>query len=126
MTAKDRRKKAGIDSSRYVDRLVNAIQSCGEYEKLLQDLFEHYPQLKPLDASLANLCKVHDWMGYYDRVWGKVNETQEYELMGYLPYALVPWHSHMAAPANSSKPTEWPKADYEVSGGPVSRLHMEL
>ena len=34
--------------------------------------------------------------------------------MAYLPYAVVPWYSHMAAPANNGKPTEWPKTDYEV------------
>ena len=39
----------------------------------------------------------------------------EWDLMGYMPFAIVPWFTHMASPANSAKPTEWPKADYEAS-----------
>ena len=115
LAAKVRRKTAGIDDGRYVTRLMNSVQACGDYDKVVQGLFEHYPNLKPLDASLTNVCKMHDWLGYYDRISSKIDETQEYELMGYLPFAIVPWYSHMSAPANSAKPAEWPKADYEVS-----------
>ncbi|WVQ93642.1 hypothetical protein IAU59_000718 [Kwoniella sp. CBS 9459] len=113
LAAKERRRTVGIDDGRYVDRVSFAVQACGEYDKLVQGCFEHYPNLKPLDASLANLCKVHDWLGFYDRLSNKVSESQEWELMGYMPYAVTAWYSHMAAPANNSKPTEWPKADYE-------------
>ena len=115
VSAKVRRKTQGIDDGRYVNRLVDSVSSCGEYDRLVQGLFEHYPNLKPLDASLGNVCRTLDWLAYYDRMYGKINENQEFELFGYIPYAIVPWHSHLAAPANSTKPTEWPKADYEVS-----------
>jgi chromosome transmission fidelity protein 18 len=116
VSAKVRRKTAGIDDGKYVNRLVNVISTSGEYDKVVQGLFEHYPNVKPLDASLQNLCRVHDWIEFYDRLNGKISENQEFELMGYIPYAIVPWHTHMAAPANNTKPTEWPKADYEVRG----------
>ncbi|OCF36301.1 hypothetical protein I316_02176 [Kwoniella heveanensis BCC8398] len=113
LAAKERRKTVGIDDGRYVDRVSFAVQACGEYDKLVQGCFEHYPNLKPLDASLTNLNKIHDWLGYYDRLSNKVSESQEWELMGYMPYAVTAWYAHMAAPANNTKPTEWPKADYE-------------
>ncbi|WVR03696.1 hypothetical protein IAU60_000691 [Kwoniella sp. DSM 27419] len=113
MAAKERRKAVGIDDGRYVDRISFAVQACGDYDRLVQGCFEHYPQLKPIDASLANVCKVHDWLGYYDRLSTKVQDSQEYELMSYMPFAVTAWYSHMAAPANNAKPTEWPKADYE-------------
>ncbi|KAK6907495.1 hypothetical protein I203_101489 [Kwoniella mangroviensis CBS 8507] len=114
LAAKQRRKAIGIDDGRYVDRISFAIQACGDYDKVIQGLFEHYPNLKPLDASLGNLCKVHDWLGYYDRLSQRVSESQEWDLMSYMPYAITPWYSHLAAPANNAKPTEWPKADYEA------------
>lgn len=117
VSAKARRKAVGIDDGKYVTRLVNTVQASGEYDRVVQGLFEHYPNLKPLDASLQNVCKVHDWLGYYDRLQGRVSENQEFELLGYVPYAIVPWHSHFAAPANTAKPTEWPKQDYEVGQG---------
>ena len=114
IAAKQRRKTQGIDDGRSVDRLAFQVQACGDYDKVVQGMFEHYPNLKPIDASLENLNKLHDWVEYYDRISTKINETQEYELMAYLPYAVVPWYNHMAAPANNARPTEWPKADYEV------------
>lgn len=115
VSAKARRKTAGIDNGKFVNRLVHAVSSCGDHDRLVQGLFEHYPNLKPLDASLQNVCKMHDWVQYYDRLHGRISENQEFELMGYVSYAIVPWYSHMAAPANTTKPTEWPKMDYEVS-----------
>lgn len=115
LAAKQRRKVIGaIDDGRYADRLAFMAQACGEYDRLVQGCFEHYPNLKPLDPSFRNICRLHDWVAYYDRLSGKVAENMEFELMAYLPYAIVPWHSHFAAPGNASRPTEWPKADYEV------------
>lgn len=115
ISAKVRRKTIGIDDGKYVDRLAFQVQACGDYDKVVQGLFEHYPNLKPVDASFQNMVKLHNWLAYYDRLNTAVSENQEWELMAYLPYAVVPWYSHMAAPANSAKPVEWPKADYEVS-----------
>jgi chromosome transmission fidelity protein 18 len=43
-----------------------------------------------------------------------VGKNQEFELMGYMPYAVIPWHTHMAAAANSSRAVDFPKADYEA------------
>lgn len=113
MAAKQRRKVAGIDDGRYVDRLTFEIQACGDTDKLVQGLFEHYPNVKPLDASLQNLNKLHDWVAYHDRLSSKIGEG-EYELLPYQPYAVVAWYPHMAAPGNANKPAEWPKSDYEV------------
>lgn len=81
--------------------------------ELTAGCFEHYPNLKPIDGSLGNVSRMHGWLGFYDRLSTLVNERQEYELMAYLPYAVVPWYSRFAAPANSARQAEWPKADYE-------------
>ncbi|KAJ9100114.1 hypothetical protein QFC19_005794 [Naganishia cerealis] len=43
----------------------------------------------------------------------KVVQAQEFELMTYTSYAIVPWYSHFASPANVERPTDFPKADYE-------------
>ena len=115
VAAKQRRKTQGIDDGKYVDKLSFAIQACGDYDKLLQGLWEHYPNLQPQDKGLPNLDKMHDWISFYDRLSGRVGETQEYELMGYMSYGIVPWYTHMASAANNTKHVEWPKSDYEVS-----------
>lgn len=120
MAAKQRRKQLGIDNGKYVDRLAFMVQACGEYDRLVQGCFEHYTNLKPLDASFGNICRLHDWVAYYDCLAGRVAESMEFELMSYMPYAIVPWYSHFAAPANATRPAEWPKADYEVGVGLVA------
>jgi hypothetical protein len=91
-----------------------SIQACGDYDKVLQGLWEHYPNLLPNDKSLGNVDKLHDWVMFYDRLAGRVGESQEWELMGFMSYAVVPWYTHMASPANNTKHVEWPKSDYEV------------
>ena len=115
VAAKQRRKQqGGIDNGKYVDKMAFAVQACGDYDKVLQGLWEHYPHLQPQDKSLANLDKVHDWVSFYDKLAGRVGETQEYELMSFMAYGIVPWYTHMASAANNAKHVEWPKADYEV------------
>lgn len=114
VAAKQRRKTQGIDDGKYVDKLSFAIQACGDYDKLVQGLWEHYPNLQPQDKSLPNLDRVHDWVMFYDRLSGRVSETQEYELMAFMNYGIVPWYTHMASAANNAKHVEWPKSDYEV------------
>jgi chromosome transmission fidelity protein 18 len=115
VAAKQRRKIQAIDDGRYVDKLAFAIQSCGDYDKVLQGLWEHYPNLLPNDKSLGNVDRLHDWVMFYDRLAGRVGESQEWELMGFMSYGIVPWYTHMASPANNTKHVEWPKSDYEVS-----------
>jgi chromosome transmission fidelity protein 18 len=118
MAAKQRRKELGVaDDGRYVDRLAFMLQACGDYDKVVQGCFEHYTHLKPLDTSFANICRLHDWVGYFDHLSNHIGQNMEFELMAYLPYAIVPWYSHFAAPSNAKRPIEWPKADYEASSG---------
>lgn len=76
--------------------------------------FEHYPNLKPIDASIKNVARIHDWIHHYDRLHHRVGKFQEFELMGYMPYAVVPWHTHMAAAANTGRAVDFPKTDYEA------------
>ncbi|BEJ10866.1 hypothetical protein CspHIS471_0102880 [Cutaneotrichosporon sp. HIS471] len=115
MAAKQRRKEMGAaDDGRYVDRLAFMLQACGDYDRVVQGCFENYTHLKPLDTSFANICRLHDWVGYFDHLSSHIGENMEFELMAYLPYAIVPWYSHFAAPSNAKRPIEWPKADYEA------------
>jgi chromosome transmission fidelity protein 18 len=75
-----------------------------------------------MDQSLNNLCKIHEWLHFYDQLHQRILSSQEWELMAYTAYAIVPWHSHLASSANMDRPVEYPKADYEVSG---SRNRLE-
>ncbi|WVO14672.1 hypothetical protein L204_102309 [Cryptococcus depauperatus] len=109
-----KRRNKGVDDSHYLPRVVTIVQSCGDYDKLILGAFEHYPNLKPLDATLKNLNGVHGWLEFTDRLQGRVGAEQEWELMGYIPWGIGAWYAHLAAPANNSKLAEYPKADYDA------------
>ena len=77
--------------------------------------FEHYPHLKPLDGSWANYCRLLDGpLYFYDTASKRIGEGGEWETMAYTTYSVVSWYG-LAAPANTTRAVEWPKADYEVS-----------
>lgn len=106
---------AGVDDGKYIDRLHAAISTCGDLDRLVQGAFEHYPNLKPIDGSWANYCRLLDGpLHFYDAANKRVGEGGEYEMMGYMGFSVVSWYGHLAAPANTTRAVEWPKADYEV------------
>ncbi|KAJ9125621.1 hypothetical protein QFC22_000583 [Naganishia vaughanmartiniae] len=113
VSTKGKRKENGVGKDSYVNRLAFEVQSCGDQDKVVQGCFEHYPNLKPLDHSLANVSKAHEWVHFYDRLHQRILSSQEFELMAYTSYAIVPWHSHFASPANVERPVDFPKTDYE-------------
>jgi chromosome transmission fidelity protein 18 len=123
------------EDGKYVGRLAEVVMSSGDVDRVMQGkpdclalrqifvddnschrpgCFEHYPNLKPIDASIKNVARIHDWIHHYDRLHHRVGKFQEFELMGYMPYAVVPWHTHMAAAANTSRAVDFPKTDYEA------------
>jgi hypothetical protein len=57
---------------------------------------------------------MHDWVHFHDKITNEVNSNQTYELMAYLPYSMVPWHTEFALHANATRQTDFPKQDYEV------------
>lgn len=76
--------------------------------------FEHYPNLKWQDNDFVRVNAMHDWIHFYDVFDRQISANQTYELMGYLPYAFAPWFVHFANHSNATRPTEFPKQDYEV------------
>jgi len=140
VSSKKKRQNAIATGSdgKYVGRLAEVVQSSGDVDRVMQGelvmssfwlvqkanpngwawissgCFEHYPNLKPIDASIKNVARIHDWIHHYDRLHHRVGKFQEFELMGYMPYAVVPWHTHMAAAANTGRAVDFPKTDYEA------------
>lgn len=112
-TTNRNKQRLGAETGKFVNRLAFAIQAAGDMDKIAQGCFEHYPNLKPIDTSLGNLIKIHDWLHFFDSLSGRVGRHQEFELMAYMPYGVVPWYTHMAAPANNGRPAEYPKADFD-------------
>lgn len=132
---------AEVDQSKYVDRLVKDLSTCGEYDKIvqgtfipyhcrsgvglttrIQGCFEYYPAAKwPVDGW-HTINNAFDWLHFYDLLDKNMRSERNYEVIPYLPYSQVPWHPLFAAVSN--KPIEWPRTDYEAYQKKVA--HQEV
>ena len=100
-------------SARYTN-ILKSVQSCGDYEKMMQGAFENYLLVKFKDhMNLLNVRLGNDWMQFYDFMQQQLMHSQNYSTMGYLPYTFVAFHLYFAA--SGPKPQiNWPNIQFEM------------
>jgi len=100
-------------SARYTN-ILKSVQSCGDYEKMMQGAFENYLLVKFKDhMNLLNVRLGNEWMQFYDLMQQQLMHSQNYSTMGYLPYTFVAFHLYFAA--SGPKPQiNWPNIQYEM------------
>ncbi|KAF8599065.1 P-loop containing nucleoside triphosphate hydrolase protein [Ceratobasidium sp. AG-I] len=102
LTAKTRKLLPGssvTDSDRYVSRLSRVIDNAGT-DKVAVACFEHYTNLRKGRSSWDSLFAANEWFEWYDTLTMIMRTEQEYALLAYLPYAIVPFHSLFAVLGN--------------------------
>lgn len=96
--------------------LLHELISYGEYDKLALACFEHYLRLRVPDDGWSRYFKIHDWLHFSQsisqRAWGG-SGVASHELLGFQPYAFLPWHMLFANLANPL-PEQPPRTDYDV------------
>ncbi|XP_046631154.1 chromosome transmission fidelity protein 18 homolog [Daphnia pulicaria] len=92
--------------------ILHAVHSCGEYDRLMQGVFENYPNIKFKDSYLNAVCIGLDWMCFFDHVNHFIQLNQNYCVFGYLPYAFIALHFQMAAVL--SQKIQYPTAQTEL------------
>ncbi|KAG0222039.1 hypothetical protein BGX31_009398 [Mortierella sp. GBA43] len=93
------------------NRMVTLIQTNGDYDKLMQGCFENYPTMIFHDVAMSKVVECGDWLAFYDQLNGKVSSNFEYEVGGYIAYALVNFHRFFAGSVRQK--IEYPRKDYE-------------
>ncbi|KAK3915579.1 Chromosome transmission fidelity protein 18-like protein [Frankliniella fusca] len=88
-----------------IQRVLRTVQSHGDYNRLVQGVFENYLNMKLRDSSLNGLVKGLDWFSTTDLLNTQIMSTQNYILMPYMAYAFPVWHILFAGLA-------WPKINY--------------
>ncbi|KAI7825988.1 P-loop containing nucleoside triphosphate hydrolase protein [Gamsiella multidivaricata] len=101
----------GHDNNTYVSRMVNLIQTNGDYEKLMQGCFENFPTMVFHDVAMSKVVECGEWLAFYDQLNSRITSNFEYEVGGYLPYALVNFHRLFAGSVRQK--IEYPRKDYE-------------
>jgi chromosome transmission fidelity protein 18 len=96
-----------------METVLATVMSAGDYERLMQGVYENYLQQKMADPDLTSVAAATDWFCYNDRLQTEINHTQNYSTYPYLAFAFVVWHLSFSSMA-------WPKLHYPSKGFEVS------
>jgi chromosome transmission fidelity protein 18 len=105
------RKTAPYEGPALTQHLISLVQSSGDYNRLLQGCFEHYPNLSFVDDGWWRIRSMLDWVAWGNELQDKAWSNGTFDLMGYVPWSFVKWNGLFANTVNSLP--EWPKVDYE-------------
>lgn len=121
-------KKAGMD------RLREMVDTGGDIDRVIMDIFSDYPN-QPFndDSILSKPDAAYEWLHFHDTCSSRVFSSQDFELAPYLSQPVLACHHLFASPARhyfdaSNEPKKWgeeeeseaplpfsgPRADYEA------------
>lgn len=75
-----------------VKHVLQVIHSGGDYNILMQGIFENYLQQKMPDPYLNAVAEATDWFCFSDVVQHHIQHLQNYTVYPYLQYGFVVWH----------------------------------
>jgi chromosome transmission fidelity protein 18 len=129
-------KKAGMD------RLREMVDTSGDIDRIVSDIFSEYPR-QPFndDSILSKPDAAYEWLHFHDTCSYRVFSGQDYELAPYLSQPVLACHHLFASPARhyfggANEPKKWgeeeetedplpftgPRADYEAHEAEKSNL----
>nr|CAD7461499.1 unnamed protein product [Timema tahoe] len=89
--------------------ILRTVQSYGEYDRLMQGVYENFLKMNFKDSRLEGVSTGLDWFAYMDILNKEIRSQQNFVLMPYIPYAFVLWHFMFSSLA-------WPKLSYPSVG----------
>ena len=93
--------------------ILNSVQGCGDYEKMIQGAFENYLMIKFKDVKMQNALCGNDWLQFFDVMQQQILHSQNYSTMGYMPYTFVAFHLLFGASGPKPK-ISWPNEQFEM------------
>lgn len=116
--------KSGVDDKQIVGmsdmsaetrmkNILETINSCGEYEKLMTGIHENFLRQKFQDTTMEGIVEANRWFIFNDSVQTKINRLQNYSIYPYLTYGFVCWHFVFGS--LSYPYITYPQKQYEVS-----------
>ncbi|KAF7939442.1 hypothetical protein EAE99_001247 [Botrytis elliptica] len=108
-------RKAGME------RLGSMIETSGDTDRIMTDIFGEYPN-QPFndDSILSKPDAAYEWLHFHDSCSSRVFSGQEWELAGYLTQPVLAWHHLFASPArhyfrSENQPNKkWSKNDEDA------------
>ncbi|KIO32526.1 hypothetical protein M407DRAFT_213664 [Tulasnella calospora MUT 4182] len=99
------------DSQKYVNRLARMVEASGTMDKVMTGCFAHYASLHHTDPSWKRYLRAQKWLTTFDLFSSTMRTEQEYAVLQYMPYMVVPMYSIFADSANPKVGN--PRADWE-------------
>jgi chromosome transmission fidelity protein 18 len=93
-------------------KVLNVVNSFGDYEKVAQGVFENYTNMKYKSSNMSETCWAMEWFSYSDILNQQIYSSQSYSLSSYLQFAFVVWH--FAFSSRTWQKLNYPNAGYEV------------
>lgn len=103
--------RVDIQSNRFV-LVLSLANSVGEYEKVLQGLYENYLDIKLRDPNMEIISEIQDWILFHESALTMTMTSQEYILMAYLPFLSVAFHFLFAI--SSGHRVQYPHSQFEA------------
>ncbi|XP_071128877.1 chromosome transmission fidelity protein 18 homolog [Mytilus edulis] len=94
------------------NNILHSTYAAGEYDRVIQGLFENYCECKYKDPKMEGLNFAMDWLTFVDSVNQYTMHIQDYSLMGYVPYIAVTFHLLFAA--NQPPRIQYPHSQYDA------------
>lgn len=96
-----------------MDNILQVVQSNGDYDRLMQGVYENFLTQKFSDNTMVGTAESIDWFSYSDRIHRMINQLQNYQIYPYLPFGFVVWHFNFGS-------LSWPQLHYPGKGFEVS------
>ncbi|GAB1608222.1 chromosome transmission fidelity protein 18 homolog [Argonauta hians] len=89
--------QSNITPTARCQNILQATFAAGEFDKILQGLFQNYLQVKFKDPKMEGINQALDWLGFVDELNGYIHSLQDYTMMQYRPYLCVVFHFMFAS-----------------------------
>jgi len=109
--AAGKKEAANTVGSRYRS-ILSTVQSCGEYDRLVQGVFENYLNIKFKDSNMIRVGRGLEWFTHFDLLNKEMLHGQVYALMGHFPYTLVA--SHLLFASSTKQRISFPTQETEA------------
>lgn len=93
--------------------VLSTVNSCGEYDRLIQGVHENYLRQKMQDQTMEGIVEANNWFCFDDHIQNKINSLQNYAIYPYLVYSFVSWHFSFASMVYPQ--ITYPQKNFEVS-----------
>ncbi|XP_055375767.1 chromosome transmission fidelity protein 18 homolog [Condylostylus longicornis] len=92
-----------------VKYIYEILHMAGDYERLMQGVFENYLLQKMPDPNLDGVLEAANWFCFSDLLQTQINHLQNYSIYPYLQFGFITWHLLFAS-------LSWPKITFPNKG----------